>query len=239
MQQEFTLDHVAQGDGREGRPAYVVYENTVYEVSQSSLWKNGTHMRLHAAGQDLTEQLNAAPHSAEVFSRDSVTEVGVLKSGQGGPELPGLLTTLFRFFPSLRRHPHPVSVHFPTAYLIAALLFLVIHSFQGPDPSLNFEVFALVMLVMGVLSAIGTVGTGFFTLWVNYRMHKTSVIQWKIRLGITLLAAGFVAILLRATGLTGFAFFGWIYSFLVFVLALLVMGLGYLGGQIVFPTIKK
>jgi hypothetical protein len=45
-----------------------------------------------------------------------------------------------------------------------------------------------------------------------------------------------VAVIIRVTGLTGLAFFGWVYNFLVLVLALMVMGLGYLGGQMVFPT---
>ena len=60
--------------------------------------------------------------------------------------------------------------------------------------------------------------------------------QWKIKLAMTLLGTGLLAIILRATGITDLAFFGWIYNLLILVLALLVMGLGYLGGQMVFPT---
>ena len=239
MNHEFTLEDVAKGDGRDGRPAYVVHNNTVYDLSGSALWKQGSHMRLHSAGADLTEQLEAAPHADEVFSKQNVKKVGVLKAGEGARELPGSLKTLFRFFPILRRHPHPISVHFPTAYLVAALLFLLIHGLQGQSPSLDFEVFAFVMLIMGVFSAIATVGTGYLTLWVNYRFQITPLIRWKIRLAMTLLGVGFLALILRATGVTSLAFFGFIYHVLVVLLALLVMGLGYLGGQIVFPTTKK
>jgi uncharacterized membrane protein len=139
----------------------------------------------------------------------------------------------------LRRHPHPISVHFPTAYLVAALLFLILHGIFGPTPSLNFEVFAFVMLILGVLSAVATVGTGFLTWWVNYRLKKTAIIRWKIRLAMTLLGTGVLAFLLRATGLVDLLFFGWIYNLLILALALLVMGLGYLGGQMVFPTKAK
>jgi predicted heme/steroid binding protein/uncharacterized membrane protein len=236
---EFTLEEVAQGDGRDGRPVYVVFENTVYDLSKSPLWKDGSHMRLHLSGADLTDQLAAAPHFAEVFTKQNVQEVGVLKPEQRSGDLPGPIKTLFRFFPMLRRHPHPISVHFPTAYLVAALLFLILHGIFGPTPSLNFEVFAFVMLILGVLSAVATVGTGFLTWWVNFRLKKTAIIRWKIRLAMTLLGTGVLAFLLRATGLVDLLFFGWIYNLLILALALLVMGLGYLGGQMVFPTKAK
>jgi len=233
---EFTLEEVAKGDGKEGRPVYVVFENTVYDVSDSPLWKNGSHMNMHQAGADLTDQIAAAPHFAEVFTKRGVNPVGVLKPDQGGSDLPNFVKTLFRFFPMLRRHPHPISVHFPTAYLATALLFLIIDGIIGPKPGLDFEIFAFVLLILGVISAVGSVATGFLTLWVNYRFKKPRLVQMKIRLASTLLGVGLVAVIIRATGLTGLAFFGWVYNLLVLLLALMVMGLGYLGGQMVFPT---
>jgi len=234
---QFTLDEVAAGDGRDGRPVYVVFENTVYDLTASSLWKNGQHMNMHQAGSDLTDQLAAAPHFAEVFSKQGVKEVGVLKPDQAtGNELPWYLRTLFRTFPMLRRHPHPISVHFPTAYLATAALFLLVHRFLGQIWSIDFEVFAFVMLILGIVSAAAAVGTGFLTLWVNYRFKKPKLVRWKIRLAMTLLGTGLVAVLIRATGLVGLAFFNWLYLIVVLALALLVMGLGYLGGQMVFPT---
>ncbi len=44
---EFTLKEVAQGDGREGRPVYVVFEGTVYDLSESRMWKGGSHVNMH------------------------------------------------------------------------------------------------------------------------------------------------------------------------------------------------
>lgn len=233
---QFSLEEVAKGDGREGRPVYVVFENTVYDLTDSPLWKKGSHMNMHLSGVDLTDQLAGAPHFAEVFTSKRVREVGVLKPEQRSWDLPGLMKLLFRLFPILRRHPHPISAHFPTAYLTTALLFLLIHFVFGSTTNLNFEIFAFVMLILGVVSALLTVGTGFLTLWVNYRSKKTWLVRWKIRLAVTLLATGLLAVILRASGAVDISFFQWIYHLLILALALLVMGLGYLGGQMVFPT---
>ncbi len=79
-------------------------------------------------------------------------------------------------------------------------------------------------------------GTGFLTLWINYRFKKPKLVLWKIRLAVILLIAGILAVIIRATGIVEIAFLGWVYNFLILALALLVMGLGYLGGQMVFPT---
>lgn len=233
---EFTLEEVAKGDGREGRPVYVVFEGTVYDLSESPLWKQGSHMQMHLSGTDLTDQLAAAPHFAEVLTKEGVKEIGVLKPDQRTRDLPGFMKILLRFFPMLRRHPHPISVHFPTAYFSTALLFLLLHIILGQTQSLNFEVFAFVMLILGILSTVPAMGTGFLTLWINYRFKKPKLVLMKIRLAKVLLATGLLAIILRATGIVEVAFFGWIYNLLILVLALIVMGLGYLGGQMVFPT---
>ncbi len=52
-------------DGKEGRPAYVAYKGRVYDVTESRLWSAGTHMRLHAAGGDLSDAIFRAPHNAD------------------------------------------------------------------------------------------------------------------------------------------------------------------------------
>lgn len=52
-------------DGKEGRPAYIGYKGAIYDVTQSKLWKNGTHGGRHYAGADLTDILGQAPHSED------------------------------------------------------------------------------------------------------------------------------------------------------------------------------
>jgi predicted heme/steroid binding protein len=56
---------LAAFDGKEGRQAFVAYNKKVYDVSSSRLWKEGSHMRLHAAGSDQTASLLKAPHGAD------------------------------------------------------------------------------------------------------------------------------------------------------------------------------
>ncbi len=52
-------------DGKEGRPAYFAYQGNIYDVSQSKIWKDGSHMKKHPAGRDLTEMLKTAPHGED------------------------------------------------------------------------------------------------------------------------------------------------------------------------------
>jgi len=52
-------------DGKEGRSAYIAFRDKVLDVSASGLWKDGSHMRQHSAGGDLTDALGRAPHGEE------------------------------------------------------------------------------------------------------------------------------------------------------------------------------
>ena len=72
----FAKEDLAQYDGKDGAPAYIAYEGTVYDVSNSFLWQRGRHQVLHAVGQDLTGDLDGAPHGADLLDR--VPIVGVL-----------------------------------------------------------------------------------------------------------------------------------------------------------------
>lgn len=72
---KFTLDELGKFDGKEGRPAYVAHKGKVYDVTESSQWIDGDHIG-HAAGEDLTEQMEIAPHDEEVMDRMKL--IGVL-----------------------------------------------------------------------------------------------------------------------------------------------------------------
>jgi predicted heme/steroid binding protein len=74
----FTKEEVAQYDGKNGNPAYVVYKGKVYDVSSSFLWKDGKHQIFHSAGLDLTKALEQAPHGGDVIEKFPV--VGILLS---------------------------------------------------------------------------------------------------------------------------------------------------------------
>jgi predicted heme/steroid binding protein len=64
-----TKAELAQHDGRDGRPAYVAVNGTIYDVTASPLWQGGNHQGSHQAGQDLTEELKSAPHVRAVVER--------------------------------------------------------------------------------------------------------------------------------------------------------------------------
>jgi len=65
----YTREQLARFDGREGRPAYIAYRGMVYDVTESFLWKKGSHQVLHQAGEDLTEALDTAPHGEDLLER--------------------------------------------------------------------------------------------------------------------------------------------------------------------------
>jgi predicted heme/steroid binding protein len=65
----FTRKELATYHGGNGAPAYIAYDGKVYDVSGSFLWRNGRHQVLHYAGIDLTDDLDEAPHGADLLER--------------------------------------------------------------------------------------------------------------------------------------------------------------------------
>jgi predicted heme/steroid binding protein/uncharacterized membrane protein len=66
---KLTLEELSLFDGKEGRPAYFAYEGKIYDASSSPLWKHGSHMTKHPAGNDLTEMLKTSPHGEEKIQK--------------------------------------------------------------------------------------------------------------------------------------------------------------------------
>jgi len=64
-----TKTELAKHDGRDGRPAYIAVNGTIYDVTASPLWTVGDHQGSHQAGHDLTEELKSAPHVRAVVER--------------------------------------------------------------------------------------------------------------------------------------------------------------------------
>ncbi len=62
---DMTSGTLLQYDGKEGRPGYIAYRGVIYDVTGSKLWRDGTHLRKHSAGLDLTDVLKTAPHGEE------------------------------------------------------------------------------------------------------------------------------------------------------------------------------
>jgi len=72
----YTRSQLALRNGQDKPQIWVAYLGSIYDVTESRLWLNGKHYE-HWAGQDLTEELIDAPHTADVFSRFNV--IGTLK----------------------------------------------------------------------------------------------------------------------------------------------------------------
>ena len=72
----FTLDELKTYNGQNGNPAYVVVSGVVYDVTNSSKWKNGKHETV-VAGVDLTSAMPSSPHGSKVLS--DLPIVGSLK----------------------------------------------------------------------------------------------------------------------------------------------------------------
>ncbi|HTY75140.1 MAG TPA: cytochrome b5 domain-containing protein [Candidatus Nanoarchaeia archaeon] len=66
---KFTLEELAKFDGRNGNRAYIAHKGKIYDVTDSSFWLGGDHLGAHMAGQDLTAELELAPHGQENLDR--------------------------------------------------------------------------------------------------------------------------------------------------------------------------
>uniref|UniRef100_UPI0040483786 cytochrome b5 domain-containing protein n=1 Tax=Roseivirga sp. TaxID=1964215 RepID=UPI0040483786 len=71
----YTLSQLALRNGQDRPEIWVAYHGKIYDVSTSRLWKKGMHYE-HWAGQDLTDELEDAPHTEKVFEKFMV--VGLL-----------------------------------------------------------------------------------------------------------------------------------------------------------------
>jgi predicted heme/steroid binding protein len=66
--ESYTRSQLALRNGQERDEIWVAYKGLIYDVTGSRHWRNGLHYR-HWSGQDLTEELADAPHTASVFKR--------------------------------------------------------------------------------------------------------------------------------------------------------------------------
>ncbi|MFT6827402.1 MAG: putative heme/steroid binding protein [Roseivirga sp.] len=71
----YAPSQLALRNGQDKPEIWVAYHGKIYDVSASRLWKKGMHYE-HWAGQDLTDELEDAPHTEKVFEKFMV--VGLL-----------------------------------------------------------------------------------------------------------------------------------------------------------------
>ncbi len=226
---EFTSEELSSFNGKEGKPVYIAFEGKVYDVSKSHFWSKGVHMGRHVSGRDLSSEIAAAPHGTEVLTHYPI--VGILQEEKARElrHLPLSLQNLLRKFPMVRRHPHPMVVHFPIALLMASSFFLLLHLLFKTH---SFELTSSYLLILGILSSPFAIGTGVFTWWINYRLKLTHFIRRKIQLSILLLVLEIILVIWRVSAPDINHPF---YFMMIFLLAPVVALLGYYGGQMTFP----
>jgi len=234
---EFDPESLAEFSGKDGKPVYVAHKGRVFDLSESKLWKTGSHMKRHSAGLDLTTDIQAAPHGPEVL--DKYPQVGTLKKQVTGGQLPNPLEMMLDRFPFLRRHPHPMLVHFPIAFSITPAMFCLL--FLITDVR-SFETTAFHCLGVGILFSVPAILTGFFTWWLNYGARSMRPIRIKIYLSLILFCVALIAFLWRSMFpdvFTSLGTEGIIYLLLVISLVPMVSLIGWFGAGLTFPMEKE
>lgn len=221
-----TLEKLRQYNGKNGQKAYVAYKGKVYDVTESTLWKNGTHKRIHEAGFDLTEAMENAPHAEEVFT--GFTVVGTLKKSKKSKDY---WVEWYRKY-----HPHPMLVHFPIALHLFAAGFDLLFFFRQ-EASYATTVFYsfFVATVMGTLAMV----PGILSWWINYDLAYTYIFLIKLSLAVITLLLGIVGIIIYLdnpdviylTTLPSILYHG-----IILFTAATVIILAYYGGKITWPN---
>ena len=231
---EFDTAELLKFNGENGSPVYLAHQGKVYDVSESKRWKGGLHMKRHRAGADLTTDIKAAPHAADVLER--FPQVGVLKKKVDTEiEMPAVLSSLLLRYPMLRRHPHPMTVHFPIVFMFSTTVFNVLYLITGIK---SFELTALHSLGAGILFTIVTILTGLYTWWLNYLSRQVRAVLIKRRLSPVMLILAIIAFTWRLRVpdvLDHLSGVGFVYLLLVLSFLPIVTVIGWFGAQLTFP----
>ena len=192
---EFDAAELAKFNGENGSPVYVAYKDRVYDVTGSKLWRTGTHMKRHHAGRDLTADIQGAPHEPDVLER--YPQIGTLKKEVAEVaeiQIPAALARLLEKAPMLRRHPHPMTVHFPIVFSFTITVFNLLYLITGVK---SLEMTALHTLAAGILFTVVAIATGLYTWWLNYLAKPMKAAKVKIPLSLTVLVIQIIAFIWR------------------------------------------
>ena len=234
---EFDTDELAKFNGENGNPTYIAYDGNVYDVSESKLWRKGQHMNRHHSGVDLTTEMQAAPHESDVLKR--YPQVGILKKVVVEEQvIPQPIAWLIDRFPFLRRHPHPMTVHFPIVFVFSTAFFNLLYVVTRIK---SFELTALHCLAGGILFSIVGISTGIYTWWLNYMAQPLKPVKIKLPLTILMFFTEviiFVWRMLTPDILDTINTASVIYFMLVLSLIPMITVIGWYGASMTFPVEK-
>jgi predicted heme/steroid binding protein/uncharacterized membrane protein len=234
--QEFEIAELEKFDGNEGGPVYVAYKGKVYDVTNSKLWRSGLHMKRHHAGQDLTADIQGAPHEPDVLDR--YPQVGTLKKEVAELKVPQPLAWLLAKVPMLRRHPHPMTVHFPIVFAFSTTIFNILYLITGIK---SLEITALHCLGAGILFTAVAMATGLYTWWLNYMAQPLRAVKIKMPLSLILLVVQIITFIWRLTVpnvMDSIQGVNIIYLLLIVSLFPIVVVIGWFGAFLTFPVEK-
>jgi predicted heme/steroid binding protein/uncharacterized membrane protein len=234
--QEFEIAELEKINGNEGGPVYVAYKGKVYDVTNSKLWWGGLHMKRHHAGQDLTADIQGAPHESDVLDR--YPQVGTLKKEVVELEIPQALAWLLAKVPMLRRHPHPMTVHFPIVFAFSTTIFNILYLMTGIK---SLEITALHCLGAGILFTVVAIATGLYTWWLNYMAKPLRSVNIKITFALILLAVQIITFIWRLKVphvMDSIQGVNIIYLLLIVSLFPIVIVIGWFGAFLTFPVEK-
>lgn len=222
--ERITPKQLARFDGKEGRPAYTSFNGKVYDVTGSNLWPAGRHSDRHSAGEDLSARMVNAPHDESVLERFPV--VGELVEEQLGSRLVSSLQAM---------HLHSIVVHFSEVCPLLAAFFVFLYLFV--DRFRPYEVFSSYLILLGFLSSIGCMATGFFSWSTTYERTLTRIFRMKILLSALQFSVMILLFAMRYIDvdvLTKSQPLSVVYGVFVFALVPISIVLGHYGGKIVF-----
>jgi predicted heme/steroid binding protein/uncharacterized membrane protein len=234
---EFDAGELARFNGENGNPIYVAYDGKVYDVSESKLWRKGQHMNRHRSGSDMTSDMQAAPHESDVLER--YPQVGILKKVEVEEQaIPQPIAWLINRFPFLRRHPHPMTVHFPIVFVLSTSFFNILYLITDVK---SFELTALHCLAGGIIFTVVGITTGAYTWWLNYMAQPLKAVKIKLPLTILMFVIEVVIFIWRILkpGILDSIHTGSIiYFLLVLSLIPIITVIGWFGASLTFPVEK-
>jgi len=228
---KFNQDELILHHGEGADKSYVAYAGKVYDLSSSKKWKNGTHMKIHHAGAELTEAMLNAPHGPELLEEFEV--VGNYEAKRGS----AWKTFIYRI---LDFNPHSISTHFSVSLLSLSPVFLLAYLFF---PNIHvLEQLSFYFIFIGFFFVPVSILLGLFSWWHKYSRDLTGVFRWKIKYSALLFVTSAICAYWRfhspflIVSKQSFFEFYILLNFSVFVYVLL---LGRIGGKIVFPSVPS